>query len=211
MTAYRVYEIFHSIQGESTFAGLPFVFIRLAGCNLRCRWCDTAKCWESRAGNNMSADEIITRAKLYGLEYVCLTGGEPFFQENVIELISRLMVEFKVVTIETNGSYDISRVPNGANVIMDIKCPSSGMEQFNHSGNFSILRADDEVKFIIADLQDYSFAKKILAEHLFDFSGDVIFSPVWQLMDASLLANWILNDKISVRLQLQVHKLLHLR
>lgn len=202
----QVTEIFHSIQGESTFAGLPCTFVRLADCDLRCRWCDTAYALEE--GERLSIDSILKRVKGIGCPLVEVTGGEPLLQEGTVVLLQRLVEEGYRVLLETGGHRPIGEVPAGVVRILDLKCPGSGMSDRNDWGNIERLRPEDEVKFVIADQEDYAWATGILKTHSLAERVTVHFSPVWGEMPPERLAEWILRDDLPVRLQLQVHKII---
>ena len=198
-------EIFYSVQGESTYAGRPCVFVRLTACDLRCSWCDTPYAFTE--GHKMSLDEVIERVDAYGCGLVEITGGEPLLQREVYPLIHRLLGSGKTVMVETGGHMSIERVPEPVIKIVDVKCPASGESDRNHWGNLDRLAAHDEVKFVIKDRADYEYARDIVARHrLSGRIAAVLFSPVHGVLDARELAAWILEDKLDVRLQLQAHK-----
>lgn len=208
--ALKVNEIFYSIQGESTYAGLPCVFVRLAGCNLRCSYCDTRYAYDE--GRNYEIPEILESVGRFGCRLIEVTGGEPLIQEETPALISRLLAGGYSVLMETNGSLDISPVDPGCARIVDIKCPSSGMERQNDLRNMERLSAKDELKFVIGSLEDYEFAKKFLSNLLSVQSAPrevkAGFSPVFGELHPRTLAGWILEDRLPVRLSLQLHKLI---
>jgi 7-carboxy-7-deazaguanine synthase len=198
-------EIFHSIQGESTHVGEPCVFVRLTACDLRCSWCDTPYAFYE--GHKMSIDEVVSAVRGYGCPLVEITGGEPLLQRDVHPLMERLLADGFRVMLETGGHLSTEDVPAGVTSIIDVKCPGSGEAAKNHWPNLERLRSTDEVKFVIADRGDYEFATGVVAR--FDLSTRaraVLFSPVHGVLEAKDLAAWILADKLSVRLQLQVHK-----
>ena len=200
-----VNEIFHSIQGESTYVGEPCVFVRLTACDLRCSWCDTPYAFYE--GQKMSVDDVIAEVERYGCATVEITGGEPLLQQDVYPLMSRLLSEGKRVLIETGGHRSIGRVPNGVVRIMDVKCPGSGESAKMDWDNLHRLTTTDQVKFVIKDRADYEFARDVVTrENLPARVGAVLFSPVHGVMDARALAEWILADGLRVRLQLQAHK-----
>jgi 7-carboxy-7-deazaguanine synthase len=200
-----VNEIFHSIQGESTHAGRPCVFVRLTACDLRCSWCDTPYAFHE--GRKMSLDEVVDRVKAYNCPVVEITGGEPLLQKDSLPLMQRLLDEGFTVMVETGGHRSIADVPPGAIRIMDVKCPGSGEAHRNDWNNMDHLGPSDEVKFVIQDRIDYEFAKEVVERFsLADRVHAVLFSPVHGVMDAKTLAGWILEDRLPVRLQLQVHK-----
>jgi 7-carboxy-7-deazaguanine synthase len=198
-------EIFHSIQGESTFAGRPCVFVRLTACDLRCRWCDTPYAFHE--GRKMSVDEVVADVEARGCNTVEVTGGEPLLQPDVYPLMRRLVESGKTVLIETGGHRSIADVPAGVVRIMDVKCPGSGESARNDWSNFARLTRQDEVKFVIADRRDYAFAKEIVErEQLPARVNAVLFSPVHGELDPKLLSEWVIADRLDVRVQLQVHK-----
>jgi 7-carboxy-7-deazaguanine synthase len=202
-----VNEIFYSIQGESTYAGLPCAFIRLTGCNLRCTYCDTTYAYDE--GVEMELADIVNRIGRYRCRLVEITGGEPLLQNQTPQLIQKLFDQGYEVLLETNGSLDIDRVDPLCHRIMDIKCPSSGQSEKNCWDNLKRLTSLDQVKFVIGDLRDYQFAKTkidLLAPDL--PTGQILFSPVAEKMPPALLAEWILCDRLPVRLQLQLHRII---
>ena len=199
-------EIFHSIQGESSHAGRPCVFIRLTACDLRCTWCDTPYAFYE--GRKMSEDEVIAQVEAFACPVVELTGGEPLLQPDVYPLMQRL-VEHRQDGSDRNRWTSEHRRRSRIDVIriVDVKCPASGESTKNYWPNLDMLRPHDEVKFVIQDRADYDFAKDVVARHgLEDRCAAVLFSPVHGVLDPKLLAEWILNDRLSVRLQLQAHK-----
>ena len=198
-------EIFHSIQGESTHAGRPCVFVRLTACDLRCRWCDTT--YSFHEGRKMSVDEVIADVEARGCPTVEVTGGEPLLQPDVYPLMQRLLDSGKTVLIETGGHRSIAKVPAGVIRVMDVKCPGSGESEKNDWSNLAHLTPRDEVKFVIADRRDYEFARDITQrENLPARVNAVLFSPVHGELDAKLLSEWVIADRLDVRVQLQVHK-----
>jgi len=200
-----VNEIFHSIQGESTLAGTPCVFVRLAACDLRCRWCDTPYAFHE--GRKQSVDDVIAQVEAYGCPTVEITGGEPLLQSDVIPLMSRLLERGYRVMLETGGHRSVAGVPAGVIRIIDIKCPGSGESARNDWSNLSLLTPLDQVKFVLADRADYEFARDVIArEHLADRCGAVLLSPVHGELALKPLAEWILADRLPVRLQVQLHK-----
>ena len=199
----RVTEIFHSIQGESSHAGRPCVFVRLTGCNLRCRWCDSE--YTFTGGEKMSLDDVVARVRSYGCNLVEITGGEPLAQAEAFELIAKLCDDNYEVLIETSGSIDIAPVDRRAKIILDVKCPGSGEAAKNRWENLDVLRPHDEVKFVIAGRDDYDFARRVVAEKNLD-RWTVLFSPVWGELDMKTLAEWMLADRVTARLQTQLHK-----
>jgi 7-carboxy-7-deazaguanine synthase len=199
----RITEIFFSIQGESSHAGRPCVFVRLTGCNLRCTWCDSE--YTFAGGERMSLDGVIARVKSYGCNLVEITGGEPLAQKEAFELIQRLCDDGFEVLIETSGSIDITPVDRRAKLILDVKCPGSGEVEKNRWENLDELRPHDEIKFVIADREDYEFAKRVIEQKRLD-RRTVLFSPVWGRMDMKALAEWMLADRVPARFQTQLHK-----
>ena len=198
-------EIFHSIQGESTYAGRPCVFVRLTACDLRCRWCDTPYAFHE--GRKMSVDEVIADVEARGCPTIEVTGGEPLLQPDVYPLMQRLLDSGKTVLIETGGHRSIAKVPPGVIRIVDVKCPGSGESDRNDWSNLALLTKSDEVKFVIADRRDYEFARAIiLREDLPAKVNAVLLSPVHGELDAKLLSEWVIADRLDVRVQLQVHK-----
>lgn len=201
----RITEIFHSIQGESTHAGRPCVFIRLTGCNLRCSWCDSA--YTFTGGEPMSIESILETIATWDCRLVEVTGGEPLAQKESLELIRRLADAGYEVLVETSGSIDIEPVDPRAKIILDVKCPGSGEERKNFWPNLAKLRAHDEVKFVLADRADYDYALGVIREHGLEGRA-LLFSPVWGSLDLKDLAAWMLEDGIEARLQIQLHKLI---
>lgn len=201
-----VNEIFHSIQGESSFAGRPCVFVRLTGCNLRCSYCDTRYAYDEGDAYEITAIMEIIRS--YKCNLVEITGGEPLIQEETPALANALIAAGFHVLLETNGSLDINKVTTACSRIVDIKCPSSGEHTKNDSENLSRLFENDELKFVIGDRTDYEFARNLLKTHktVYPRKGKIHFSPVYAKMRPEILAHWILEDCLDVRLQLQLHK-----
>jgi 7-carboxy-7-deazaguanine synthase len=198
-------EIFHSIQGESTHAGRPCVFVRLTACDLRCSWCDTAYAFHE--GQKVSVDDVVEQVEQYECSLVEITGGEPLLQKEVHPLMDRLLAGGHTVMLETGGHVSIADVPQDVIRIVDVKCPGSGESVKNHWPNLDLLRPHDEVKFVIKDREDYEFATAVVGERgLLDRTAAVLFSPVHGVLDPKDLAAWILSDKLPVRLQLQAHK-----
>jgi len=200
----RVTEIFHSIQGESTFAGRPCVFVRLTGCPLRCAWCDTD--YAFYGGTEKSIDDILAKIREYDCRLVEVTGGEPLAQPNAVPLLSRLCEEGFTVLIETSGAVDTSLIDPQVHIILDVKCPGSGMMERMHWPNVDRLRCQDNAKFVIQDRADYEWAKTVVARYRLTDRCQVLFSPVFGVLDPRQLAEWILADRLPVRLQLQMHK-----
>jgi 7-carboxy-7-deazaguanine synthase len=198
-------EIFHSIQGESTHAGRPCVFVRLTACDLRCAWCDTPYAFHE--GHKVSVEEVLAQVSAYGCEYVEVTGGEPLLQPDVYPLMQQLVERGHTVLLETGGHRSIAAVPREVIRIVDVKCPGSGESGSTDWDNLDRLRPADEVKFVLLDRTDYEFAREIVkTRDLVARTAAVLFSPVHHVLDANVLAAWILEDRLAVRLQLQVHK-----
>ena len=198
-------EIFYSIQGESTYAGRPCVFVRLTGCDLRCTWCDTT--YSFNEGRKMSVEDVIDEVRRYDSPLVEVTGGEPLLQQDVYPLMDRLLESGRTVLLETGGQVDVSRVPGAVVKVMDVKCPGSGEESKNEWANIDRLGSRDQVKFVITDRVDYEYAREALTRHALDRRcAAVLFSPVHGVMHPKALSEWILEDKLPVRLQLQIHK-----
>jgi len=201
----RVNEIFFSIQGESTWAGSPCVFVRLTGCNLRCSWCDTEYAFYQ--GSQLGVDEIVERVRSYGCKLVEVTGGEPLLQKSIHSLFRRLLEDGFTVLLETSGERDVSPVDPQVIKIMDLKCPASGESARNRWSNLQHLSARDEVKFVLADRCDYEWAREVINSHgLPHRINAVLMSPVFAKLEPAELAGWILNDRLPVRMQLQMHK-----
>jgi 7-carboxy-7-deazaguanine synthase len=198
-------EIFHSIQGESTHAGRPCVFVRLTACDLRCSWCDTPYAFHE--GRKVPLDEIVEQVHGYDCGLVEITGGEPLLQREVYPLMDALLARGHTVMLETGGHLSIGDVPAAVIRILDVKCPGSGESHRNRWPNLELLAPHDEVKFVIRDRADYDFAKEIVERHrLTGRVAAVLFSPVHGVLEAKDLAAWILQDRLAVRLQLQAHK-----
>lgn len=200
-----VNEIFHSIQGESTHSGRPCVFVRLTACDLRCSWCDTA--YAFREGQRMSIDEVVAAVDRFECPVVEITGGEPLLQREVFPLMDRLLAGGRTVLVETGGHRSLADVPAGVITIMDVKCPGSGEASKTDWSNLARLDAEDQVKFVIKDRADYEYAREVTGrERLADRVAAVLFSPVHGVLHPRELAEWILADRLPVRLQLQTHK-----
>jgi 7-carboxy-7-deazaguanine synthase len=200
----KVNEIYFSIQGESTFAGKPCVFIRLTYCNLRCSYCDTEYAFYD--GEEMSIEEIIEEVKKYNCSLVEVTGGEPLVQKDSIHLMRKLCDEDYEVLLETGGSLPIENIDKRVRVILDLKCPSSNMKGKNLYENLDHLKSIDEVKFVIGTREDYEWAKEIISKYKINEKCEVLFSVVFDKLEPITLTNWILEDKLNVRFQLQMHK-----
>jgi 7-carboxy-7-deazaguanine synthase len=208
----RVTEIFHSIQGESTWAGFPCTFIRLTGCPLRCVWCDTE--YAFHGGEKISLDDLIAKAKEIGTPLVEITGGEPLIHKNAFLLAKRLLDNGFTVLVETSGAIDVSPLDPRVHKIMDLKCPGSGEESRNLWSNLEQLTGCDELKFVIKDRRDYEWARAVLRERGIIERLErgqlraILFSPVWDSVDFQQLAAWILEDHLPVRFQVQLHKII---
>ncbi len=200
-------EVFHSIQGESSYAGQPCVFVRLTACDLRCSWCDTAYAFDE--GRKRPVDDVLREVGGYGCRLVEVTGGEPLLQEAVYPLMAGLVAGGHRVLLETGGHRSTARVPEAVVTILDVKCPGSGEAARMDWGNLDRLRPHDEVKFVVQDRADYEYARGIVREHdLAARAAAVHFSPVHGMLPPSQLAEWVLVDRLPVRVQLQVHKVI---
>jgi 7-carboxy-7-deazaguanine synthase len=202
----RVTEIFHSLQGESTRAGLPTVFVRLTGCPLRCAWCDTDYAFSG--GETMSLGDVLIEVAKHGARHVCVTGGEPLAQKACLPLLAALCDAGYSVSLETSGALDISGVDPRVSRIMDLKAPASGEADRNHWENLDRLTAHDELKIVLAGEADYAWARMVLRERKLDAICPVLLSPVAGKLDPKLLSEWVLRDKLPVRVQLQLHKII---
>jgi 7-carboxy-7-deazaguanine synthase len=203
----KINEIFYSIQGESTYAGLPSLFIRLTACDLRCTYCDTEYAFFE--GNKKTLGEILQVAKEYGCPLVEVTGGEPLLQKNVHSLMSMLCDEGYEVMIETSGAHDISMIDPRVKIIMDLKCPSSGESARNRFENIPHLQKKDQLKFVMGTREDYDWLKGMIETHrLADRVGAILVSPVFGKIDLQEMAKWILEDHLPVRFQVQLHKII---
>jgi len=200
----RVNEIFKSIQGESSYAGIPCVFVRLTGCNLRCSYCDTTYAYDE--GVEMSINEILSTIKGYNCKNVCITGGEPLLQKSVAKLINLLKKNRYKIFVETGGSININKLPRAVTRIMDIKCPDSGMDKEMDWDNIDRLKSSDEVKFIILSKKDYEWAKRITRKYKLTGRAQILFGVAYGRMKPKTLAGWILKDNLEVRFQLQLQK-----
>lgn len=202
-----VKEIFSSIQGESSYSGIPCLFIRTSGCNLRCSWCDTVYAYEG--GKYFSLEFLESQIKENSHPLVSLTGGEPLFQNDSIELLSRIAgIKGKTVILETNGSLSVKDVDKRVVKVVDVKCPSSGEEGSFLKDNVGFITKNDEIKFVIADREDYDWACRFIRENGVVNSFSILFSPLTDRLEPSSLARWILDDKLNVRLQLQLHRII---
>jgi 7-carboxy-7-deazaguanine synthase len=202
----KISEIFHSLQGETTFVGLPTVFIRLTGCPLRCSWCDTE--YAFTGGQWMEIDDIIAQVKTMGTPYVTVTGGEPLAQKRCIQLLDKLIEHGFNVSLETSGALSIANVNDKVCTVMDLKAPGSGEESKNRYENINYLDSKDQIKFVIKDRTDYHWCQEITKRYNLVDKCEVLLSPVAGEIDPADLAQWILDDKMMVRFQLQLHKIL---
>jgi len=200
-----VNEIFYSIQGESTYAGRPCVFVRLTACDLRCSWCDTPYAFHE--GRKRSLEDVLAEVDRFDCRLVEVTGGEPLLQEGVYPLMDSLLARGSTVLLETGGHRSTERVPAPVVTILDVKCPGSGEAHRNDWSNLERLRPHDEVKFVVRDRADYEYARDVIARHdLAARAAAIHLSPVHGVMDARTLSEWVLADKLPARVQLQLHK-----
>ncbi len=203
-TTLNITEIFYSLQGEAKEVGIPTVFIRLTGCPLRCNYCDTA--YAFKGNNPLSIQHILDEVAQYSAQYVCVTGGEPMAQSNCLKLLDSLINHGYNVSMETSGSIDITPVNSKVSIVMDIKTPSSTEEHQNRYENLPILKRKDQLKFVIASRSDFDWCTEILDNH--EVESEILFSPVYESLKPAELADWILEQKLNVRLQVQLHKIL---
>ena len=203
-TTLNITEIFYSLQGEAKEVGIPTVFVRLTGCPLRCNYCDTA--YAFKGNNPLSIQHILDEVAQYNAQYVCVTGGEPMAQSNCLKLLDSLIDSGYTVSMETSGSIDITPVNSKVSIVMDIKTPSSTEEHQNRYENLPILKSKDQLKFVIASRSDFDWCTEILDNH--EVESEILFSPVYESLKPVELAEWILEKKLNVRLQVQLHKLL---
>ncbi|RJP25752.1 MAG: radical SAM protein [Deltaproteobacteria bacterium] len=201
----NVSEIFASIQGETSRSGYPFAFVRLAGCNLRCRYCDTVYAYDD--GDDFPLDDVVSRVISFGLARACVTGGEPLLQEEAPALVSALLDRGQEVLVETNGTVPLSVLDPRAMKIMDVKCPSSGEEGKTLWENFRHLTGRDEVKFVVSSEDDYRYARDVVAKYRRDTAWTVLLSPAFGHLAPERLAGWMVGDAMDARFQLQLHKL----
>ena len=198
-------EIFYSIQGESTYAGRPCVFVRLTACDLRCSWCDTPYAFDE--GRKQTVDDVVAEVERHDCQLVEITGGEPLLQEDVYELMDRLLLQGRTVMLETGGHRPIDRVPSAVVKIVDVKCPGSGESGKNDWRNLERLSPHDEIKFVVKDRADYEFARDVIRRRtLASRCAAILISPVHGETDVRMLSEWILADRLPARLQLQLHK-----
>lgn len=203
----RITEIFYSLQGEARTTGVPTVFVRLTGCPLRCSWCDTE--YSFHGGESWPLTAVVDEVLGYGVDHVTVTGGEPLAQPECLELLHRLCDQGLAVSLETSGALDITGVDERVSIVMDLKAPGSGESERNRWANLDHLRGKDQLKFVLADRRDYDWARMQLDQRgLADRVGEVLFSPAWEQLPAAHLAQWILEDRLPVRFQLQLHKIL---
>jgi len=201
----RVTEIFASIQGETSYVGLPFAFVRLTGCNLRCRYCDTTYAYDS--GEEFPLEEVVSMVEAFGIPRVTVTGGEPLLQPEAPTLVTALLDRGHTVLVETNGTVPLSTLDPRAVKVMDVKCPGSGEERKMLWDNFSALTPRDEVKLVIASEEDYRYAREILAKYCVKAPFTVLLSPAFGFLPPEKLAGWMVGDALDARFQLQIHKL----
>ena len=202
----KIHEIFYSLQGESSRVGLPTVFVRLTGCPMRCVYCDTA--YAFNGGSNIEISDILLKVAEYGTQYVTVTGGEPLVQKDCLILLKDLCDAGYSVSLETGGAIDTSKVDSRVSVILDIKTPGSGEMENNKWGNLAHLKKTDEVKFVLCNRADYEWAKELLITHDIANKCPILFSPVYQQVNPTELAKWVLADKLPIRMQVQLHKIL---
>lgn len=205
---FNVSEIFYSIQGEGTRTGFPCVFVRFQGCELRCTWCDTPYALDIKQKEKiMSLNDIINSVANYDCKYITLTGGEPLIQINISSLIDALIEKEYLVAIETNGHQNIKNINHKAIIMLDIKAPSSGMSKFNYFDNFNYLKPIDEIKCVVSNRDDYDWLKEIILErNLLNRINALNISPAFGILEMKELAEWILQDNLNARIQLQLHK-----
>jgi len=200
----KINEIYHSIQGESSYSGLPCVFVRLTYCNLRCSYCDTEYAFYE--GKDMSIKQIIKKINSYKCNLVEITGGEPLLQKNCIKLINELEKNNKKVLIETGGSLSIQNISKKTHIILDLKCPSSNMENKNLWENLDYIKKTDEIKFVVGNKVDYEWTKNIIKKYDLENKCHLLISPVYDKIDNEKIINWILKDNLKIRFQIQLHK-----
>lgn len=202
----RITEIFRSLQGEGRSVGLPTVFVRLTGCPLRCGYCDTR--YAFKGGRLLSLEAVLEKVGSFDTRHVVVTGGEPLAQPSCIPLLDRLLERNYAVSLETSGALDISPVDTRVSRVMDLKTPASGEQARNRLENLALLTPHDQLKFVICDRRDYDWAKQMLDTHALHGRCELLFSPAFGQLDGAELAEWILEDGLSVRFQLQLHKVL---
>lgn len=202
----RITEIFHSLQGESVTVGLPTVFVRLTGCPLRCQYCDTA--YAFTGGHLTSINEVIDRVASFTCQYVCITGGEPLAQKGCITLLQQLCDAGHSVSLETSGALSVADVDKRVMIVMDLKTPDSDESKKNMLSNLDHLKPSDQIKFVLCSREDYLWACQMITEHRLIERVLILFSPSYGQLDPTSLANWIIEDRLPVRFQLQLHKIL---
>lgn len=206
MTTLKINEIFFSLQGESSYIGIPTIFIRLTGCPMRCTYCDTAYAFHD--GKKMTIQEILKEISQYKTKYVTVTGGEPLAQKPCWDLLKDLSDKGYSVSLETGGAISIEGIDKRTKIILDIKTPESGESLNNNKKNFSLIDKKDEIKFVISNKDDYQWAKKLIEKECLTNKAPVIFSPVYAKLSYEDLSNWILEDSLNVRFQVQLHKII---
>ena len=204
----NIHEIYQSIQGESTLAGMPCTFVRLAGCPLRCAYCDTEQALGFDSGHAMAIEDVIEQVKALANPLVLVTGGEPLAQKACIALLEGLLKLGVIVQLETSGALDVMPVPKLVRKVMDLKTPGSGEDKRNRWENLQYLYKHDEIKFVITNHEDYQWCKQVITERLQDTSATILLSPCWGKINPSDLSAWILKDHLPVRMQLQMHKVI---
>ena len=202
----RITEIFHSLQGEARDVGRPTVFVRLTGCPLRCVWCDTT--YSFHGGEWRDIEAILDEVKSYGAKHVCVTGGEPLSQKRCFDLLKQLCDAGYDVSLETSGAIDVSDVDTRVSRVVDVKAPGSGEVERNLWSNLDVLTARDQIKFVLADRADYDWSREVIAQRDLSSRCDILFSPVYGKLEPRDLAEWILADRLPVRMQIQLHKVL---
>ncbi len=206
MKSLRITEIFHSLQGESVTVGLPTVFVRLTGCPLRCQYCDTA--YAFTGGKPVAMDDILARIAAFECKHVCVTGGEPLAQPGCMDLLKHLCDTGHAVSLETSGARDIAAVDPRVMIVMDLKTPDSGECEKNMLTNIPYLKPTDQIKFVLCSREDYQWACSMITEHHLTEHAHILFSPSWNQLNPTTLADWIIQDRLPVRFQLQLHKIL---
>lgn len=202
----KVNELFYSIQGESSYAGRPCVFVRLSGCNLRCGYCDTRDAWEN--GSEYSVKDVLSQVDAFGCRLVEITGGEPLLQAAASDLAEQLINKGYTVLVETNGTQNINMLPAKAVCIVDIKCPGSGEAEKTDWNNIDRLKRGDEIKFVVSNRNDYEWALEVISKNELENRFTILLSPAAGKVAAADLAQWILDDRLSARLQLQLHRMI---
>lgn len=207
----KISEIFFSIQGESSYAGLPCIFIRLAGCNLKCEYCDTAYAQDLDSGYDMSIDDILHEVKKFKCNMVEITGGEPLIQDEAVLLIKKLLAKKYKVLLETNGTISLRQIDKRVVKVMDIKTPGSGFAQNFKENNIKYLTKGDEIKFVLVDRNDYEWVKTLIKKYSLEKKANILFSAVHKRLSLDKLSKWILEDGLNVRLQPQLHKIIGIK